>query len=395
VAGDWEAIVVGARCAGATLALELARRGARVLLVDQATFPSDTTSTHAIFPNTLARLESLGVMDRITGEHELAMVGNRLVIAGAELAGNFTPIGGYDRGTSITRPVLDHALVQEALAAGAHGRFGVKAVGLLGSGSEDDPVRGVALENGETATAPRTFGADGRASFVARALGLEKRNEMAGELGGFYAYWRGLPTTEYSHTVLEEGRQSLTWFPSEDGIHLVALNCEPHITKGDAATRERTYAEGIRRFPSLIDPTTFDRAERLGDLRTVPETMVRGFYRQAAGPGWALVGDAGHFKHPITAQGISDAIEQAIHLAAALDGADPELSSYESWRDDRSSGHYELSFSLATWPDDNAKKLFAGLADDEEAAQQFRDVLARTVLPSQIFTADRLARWFA
>ena len=61
-------------------------------------------------------------------------------------------------------------------------------------------------------------------------------------------------------------------------------------------------------------------------VRVVPETMLRGFFRPATGPGWALVGDAGHFKHPATAQGISDAIEQALHVADAVARSDPDLA---------------------------------------------------------------------
>jgi hypothetical protein len=52
-----DAVIVGARCAGSTLAIELAGRGWDVVMVDRDTFPSDTISTHMMFPNTLARLE--------------------------------------------------------------------------------------------------------------------------------------------------------------------------------------------------------------------------------------------------------------------------------------------------------------------------------------------------
>lgn len=394
MASEWDAVVVGARCAGATLALALADAGARVLMVDQATFPSETISTHFLYPNTLARLESLGVMDRLRAEHAIPLLLNRLSINGNEMIGGYTPVDGYDRGASITRPVLDNAIIECAVAAGAKPRLGVKVVELLGSGTVEDPVTGVVLETGEAVRAPWTFGADGRTSFVARSLGLEKRNEMAGDLSGFFAYWSGLPASEYGDFVLE-GRHSIGWFPSEDGTHMVALNGEKDMTRGDAETRERIYAEGIRSLKTVIDPDALDRAERISDLRVVPETMVRGSYKRASGPGWALVGDSGHFKHPSTAQGISDAIEQAVHVVGAVNGADPRLESYERWRDARAAEHYELSFTFATWPDANGNKLFAGVASDDEAAQQLRDVLARTVKPSQVFTGERLARWFA
>lgn len=121
--------------------------------------------------------------------------------------------------------------------------------------------------------------------------------------------------------------------------------------------------------------------------------MTRGFFKQAAGPGWALVGDAGHFKHPITAQGISDAIEQALWIASALNGDDPMLDGYEAWRDARAAGHYELSFSFAIWPDAPTAQMLANLMSESDACQDLRDVFARTVHPRQLFSPERVTRW--
>lgn len=391
----YDAVIVGARCAGATLALSLARAGADVLLVDKDTFPSDTLSTHLLYPNTLQRLVELGVWERLTSKHEIPLLESRFTILGNELSGGWTPIGGFDRATSITRPTLDATIIDAAAEAGATVRLGEPVTGLIGAGTSDDPVRGIRLEGGDEALGRWIFGADGRVSFVARSLGLAKRNEMAGELSLIWSYWRGLPPTEVQHLEVSH-RLALAWFPCEDGIDLVGLNGTPDLTHGTAATRERVFAEGIRSFPDTINGDAFDRAERVSDLRIAPETMLRGFFKQATGPGWALVGDAGHFKHPSTAQGISDAVEQAIWIGEALNGDDPHLDGYESWRDARAVGHYELSFTFATWPvlgrDD---KLFAGLASEPDAQQDFRDTLSRKHKPDAVFTPERLARWFA
>jgi 2-polyprenyl-6-methoxyphenol hydroxylase-like FAD-dependent oxidoreductase len=125
--------------------------------------------------------------------------------------------------------------------------------------------------------------------------------------------------------------------------------------------------------------------------------MLRGFFRDATGPGWALVGDAGHFKHPATAQGISDAIEQALHVAAALTGPEEDLSGYEAWRDERAREHYEWSFDYSRLPrPDVTRPIFAGLAADPEAGQAFRDSFTRLTRPrTDVLTPQRLARWFA
>jgi flavin-dependent dehydrogenase len=124
--------------------------------------------------------------------------------------------------------------------------------------------------------------------------------------------------------------------------------------------------------------------------------MLRGFFRRANGPGWALIGDAGHFKNPSTAQGISDAIEQSLHAAGELlDGE--RLDGYEAWRDERAREHYEWSFDFARFPrPETSGPIFAGLAADPEAGQDLRDALSRRLRPrSDVFTEERLGRWLA
>jgi uncharacterized protein (TIGR03083 family) len=121
--------------------------------------------------------------------------------------------------------------------------------------------------------------------------------------------------------------------------------------------------------------------------------MMRGYYRAAAGPGWALVGDAGHFKHPATAQGIGDAVQQAWWLADKLVGSG-DLSEYEAWRDGRAEEHYDWSFELARFGNGRAA-LYAGLAADPSAGQQFLDLFTKRVRPSDVVTPDRVARWEA
>jgi 2-polyprenyl-6-methoxyphenol hydroxylase-like FAD-dependent oxidoreductase len=189
----------------------------------------------------------------------------------------------------------------------------------------------------------------------------------------------------------------LSWGNCEDDVGLVILNCRPELTRGGAEARTAAYLDGIRGFPATLDPEWIDQAERISKVRVAPETMLRGYFRQAAGPGWALVGDAGHFKHPSTAQGIGDALEGAHHLAGALLGRDPLLDAYEEQRDARAAEAYEWSFNFARFPRrGGGDALFAGLERDPEAAQDFRDVLSRMVDPrTQLFTPERLDRWFA
>jgi uncharacterized protein (TIGR03083 family) len=397
----YDAVVVGARCAGATLATLLARAGQRVLLVDGARFPSDTVSTHMMFPDTLDRLDRLGVMRRLTAEHRLAPVRFGWRVLGHEVAGDFTPVGGYDRGTCVRRIVLDAALVGVAAAAGAEVRFGQEVAGLLGAGSADDPVRGVVLGTGERVESRWVFGADGRVSTVARRLGLQDTWERAGGMGLLLAYWRGLPASEWCHIDVHE-RAALMSVPCEDGIHLLSLGGPPEITRGSVEARERRYHEGLRQFPAVLNARLLDTAERISPLVVVPETMMRGHRRAAAGPGWALLGDAGIYTHPVTAQGIGDAVHQAWYVADALAAGD-DLSGYQQWRDGRVEEHYGWSFDLARFgsgevsgdASGQVQALYSGLAADPVAGRQFLDVFTKRNRPSEVVTPRRVARWTA
>jgi len=392
---SYDAVVVGARCAGSPAAARLAEQGWRVLLVDREPPPANVLSTHCLFPNTLARLAELGAMERIEAEHRVNLIEYGIRTLGREVSGAFTPIGGFDRAATITRPVLDKALLEVAVTAGAETRFGEKVTGLIGAGIPDDPARGVVLEGGEEIEARWVLGADGRASTVAKLLGLEKQRPLAGEMAFMFGYWRGLPESDrFFIDVIESG--SLAWSPCEDDLSLLILGLDPALTRGDATKRQLTFLDSLGKFDDWFDSDWLANAEQVGGIQLAPETMLRGFFRQAVGPGWALVGDAGHFKNPSTAQGISDAIEQALHVAAALT-ADEDLSGYEAWRDDRAREHYEWSFDFARFPKPEvAGPVFDGLVADPEASQNLRDALSRRLRPrSGVFTNERLEKWFA
>jgi flavin-dependent dehydrogenase len=389
-----DAVIVGARCAGSTLALGLAMRGWDVLVIDRDTFPSETISTHGMYPNTLARLEDLGVMDTLRASHEVPLLANRLVGLGNEVAGLFTPIGGYDRMAVIRRSALDKAIVDTALAAGAEGRFGERVVDLIGSGTDEDPVAGVVLESGDRIKAKWVFGADGRGSTVAGRLGIDKERVMQGEVAFLFAYWRGIPDNGFGTLEIHD-REFASRTAVEDGLHLLIAMGDADLTRGNQPERQRKYVELLERFPELLERDVLSRAEIVGDIVAAPESLMRGFFRTPTGPGWALVGDSSHFKHPGTAQGIADAVEQAVYVAEALSGSSPGLAEYEPWRDARAAEHYEWSFAWGRFPHrDTAEKLWDGWASDPDAGQDLRDSFSRLVEPSQVMTKERMARWF-
>ena len=165
------------------MATLLARAGRRVLLVDRDTFPSDTVSTHQLFPDSLHLLDELGAGERLRAAHRLRPVEYSWRVLGHAVAGGFTPIGGHDRTCSIRR-------IDAGRRAGAdRQRRPVPSSGsaprssdLIGSGTADDPVRGVVLATGERVRPRWVIGADGRTSTVARRLGLPRPSERRGEM---------------------------------------------------------------------------------------------------------------------------------------------------------------------------------------------------------------------
>jgi 2-polyprenyl-6-methoxyphenol hydroxylase-like FAD-dependent oxidoreductase len=391
---EHDAIVVGARCAGSALATALAREGWDVLLVDRDRFPSTTISTHGVWPNGLARLDELGILDRLLAEHELPMYAHRILGLGHEIAGGFTPIAGFDSAAAPRRFALDKAGVDTALAAGAEGVFGRRVVELIGAGTEESPVRGVVLAGGERRGARWVFGADGRGSTVARLLGVEKERPMRGEMAMSYAYWEGIPDDGYGHLQVEADR-ILARAPVEDGLVMLIANGPPDLAVGSPREREDKYLALVRRCPETLDPGTLERARMVTEVAVAPEPLMQGFFRRPTGPGWALLGDAGHFKHPGTAQGIGDAVEQAVWIAAALSRSDSSLDGYAAWRDARSAEHYEWSFAWGHFPrPESGEVLFRAWASEPDAGQDLRDCFSRLVEPSELMSSERLARWF-
>jgi 2-polyprenyl-6-methoxyphenol hydroxylase-like FAD-dependent oxidoreductase len=387
-----DAVIVGARCAGSTLAIALAERDWDVVLVDRDTFPSETISTHGMYPNTLARFEQLGVMDRLRAAHDVPLLESRYVAFGHQVAGLYTPIDGYDRMAVPRRSALDKAIVDTALAAGVEGRFGKQVVDLIGAGTVKDPVAGVVLDDGEEIYAKWVFGADGRASTVAGKLGIEKTKPLAGSVSYLMAYWRGLPNDGYATSDIRRDAILSRW-AGEDGTHLITAWGDAEFSRGSQEERRARYLETLAQFPDSLDPGELENAEMIGDVIVAPESLMRGYFRKPTGPGWALVGDACHFKHPGTAQGICDAVEQAIHVADGVSGSDPNLESYEDWRDARASQHYEWSFVWGKFPGSKGEALFKGWAQEPEAKQDLFDSYSRQVEPSAVLTGERLGRW--
>lgn len=391
----YDAVVVGARVGGTTVATRLAKAGWRVLLVDRDRFPSDTISTHQIFPNGVQVLEELGALNRLRAAHDVRPLQYSWRVIGHAVAGSFSPVGGHDRMYSVRRTALDAVLMETAVAAGVELRTGVTVQGLVGAGTAGDPARGVVLGDGSTVEAPWVIGADGRTSTVARRLDLAATDPQRGNLAMLFAYWTGLPDSDWCQIDVQN-QAALMSAPCEDGAHLLAVSGPPEITRGSAEDRQAAYLDALHHFPAVLNPRLLDHATQVAPVVSVPETMMRGFRRTATGPGWALVGDAGHHKDSITARGISDAFHQAEILVRRIgdrladdpERLDRELREYGDERDAALTPGYEATLTVARLqpPHEDRLALLRAVQSDPELTSIYFDMFAGVVGAGALYT---------
>jgi 2-polyprenyl-6-methoxyphenol hydroxylase-like FAD-dependent oxidoreductase len=381
--GDHDVVIVGARCAGSPLAIQLARAGLSVCLVDRASFPSDTPSTHGVQPNGVEALERLGVLDRLREDSALidrgllAFDGLRVEIP------SLTEAAGAPM-LNARRTVLDEALFEAAKEAGAQTRPGIAVTGLLESCGR---VAGVETTGGPI-HARLVVGADGARSTVARLAGARTYSETPGRRIFLWAYFEGVggPTDVW---LGQQGDRAYL-ASATDGGHYLAAVVEPVERHAQARSeRDRVYDDGIAAWPELRERVA--GATRVGPVRVM--SRWTGFFRQATGPGWALVGDAGHFKDPTPGQGIADALRQAEAMASAVTrgwgedaSLDAALREWWKWRDEDAWEMYWLAQDMG--PTDAApilgRELQLRLAGDPELTRRFVRVLNHEVPASKL-----------
>jgi flavin-dependent dehydrogenase len=351
----WDVIVVGARCAGAALALRFARSGRTVLVLEKAPTGSDTLSTHALLAPGVRQVAGLGLLDevRAVGAPQL----HKMVFAfgGAAYAHLSNPEPpGYS--LSIRRTLLDPILQQGAERAGATFRFQSQVEGLLW---EDGRVVGVqGRDHAGHAFAERArlvVGADGRHSSVARWVSAPEYHPAESRTGVFYGYLESVgPTPVGADAIMlasGPGCDSLC-IPCDGGLHVAILILGLAEFERFSAADTAAYEARLRTIPALAP--RLEGARLAGKLRRAGPDETRCYFRQPYGPGWALVGDAGHRPHPSTATGISVALRstellhQAVHQAWTNgQAAEDCLGNYQQTRDAECMEPYFLSIAMS------------------------------------------------
>jgi 2-polyprenyl-6-methoxyphenol hydroxylase-like FAD-dependent oxidoreductase len=312
VSGSWDVVVVGARVAGAATAMLLARAGLRVLVVDRARRGSDTLSTHALMRGGTLQLQRWGVLDAVIAAGTPPV--RRIVFHYGDESVPVTlrPAAGVTALYAPRRPLLDALLANEATRAGATVTFGTAVTGLV---REQGRIAGVVLRERSGATrcerAGLVIGADGRRSAVAAAV--RAGTLLAGTVAGRvrYGYWRDLDTAGYEW-FYAPGRTAGA-IPTNDELTCVFIGAPDPGVSDPCRPGVNTFVPPA----SLADRLA--SARRVGQERVVPGQP--GVLRQAWGPGWALVGDAGYWKDPLSTHGMTDALRDAELLARAVAAA--------------------------------------------------------------------------
>ena len=353
----YDAIVVGARVAGAATAMLLARAGQRVLVVDRGRLGSDTLSTHALMRGAVVQLHRWGLLRALEAAGTPPIRTATFHYADEEIPVAIKPRDGIDGLYAPRRTVLDPLLVRAAAAAGAHVVHGVTALDLVRDAR--GRVAGAVLagaDGGPTRVeAPIVIGADGMRSPIARLAGAPVERAGRNATSVVYGHLAGLALDGY-HWYYRPG-VSAGAIPTNDGRTCVFVALPParfvdELRGGVEPLFRRVLAEAA---PELAGAIARARLE----AKLVPFPGAPGFFRRAWGPGWALVGDAGYFKDPITAHGITDSLRDAELLARAIvAGTDGALATYQAIRDEVSLGLFEVTERIASfdWDLEQAKR---------------------------------------
>jgi 2-polyprenyl-6-methoxyphenol hydroxylase-like FAD-dependent oxidoreductase len=390
----FDVIVVGARCAGSPLGMLLARQGYRTLLVDRATFPSDTVSTHVIHPPGAAALRRWGLLDRIaaTGCPPLGRYSfdfGPIVLAGAPGTAE-SPYGYAPR-----RTLLDKILVDAAATAGAEVREGFTVEEVLFSDGRATGIRGRDRHGAPVVERARVVvGADGRNSVVAKAVRPDEYEQQPPLTVGYYAYYSNLPTDTFE----AYSRPGRGWAvcPTNDDLTLV-IGGWPHAE----LAAHRNDIDATLRATFALSPAF---AERIGAAQRETRPVgasVPNYFRTPYGPGWALAGDAGYNRDFITAQGITDAFLDAESCAQALDAAlggttsfDDAMAGYRSRRDARALPAYQMTLQIASLqpPGPDMIEVLSALAGNQDAMDAFARLNAGVTSPAEFFAPENLGR---
>jgi 2-polyprenyl-6-methoxyphenol hydroxylase-like FAD-dependent oxidoreductase len=352
----------------------------------------------AVQPRGVATLARWGLLERLVATgcppiHTYALDFGAITIAGAPGTPE-APVAYCPR-----RTVLDKLLVDAAAEAGADVRegFSVDEVSM-----EDGRVVGVGGHAADgtpsSARARVVVGADGRNSLVAKTVGSEEYNISPPLLVAYYAYWSGLPMKGRFEIHVRPHR-GFGGAETHDGLTMVIAGWPIAEFEQNKKDIEGNYLRTMEQAPAFAD-----RLRRGKRETRLFGAVLRNFFRKPHGPGWVLVGDAGYHKDSITAQGITDAFQDAERCAAALDEVltgsrpfDDVMDPYHHERDERVFPMYELTCKLAALepPPPEMLQLISAIHGRQDAMDAFVRVNAGTISPAEFFAPQNIGALMA
>jgi flavin-dependent dehydrogenase len=371
----YDAIIVGARCAGSPTAMLLARRGYRVLLLDRSTFPSDIMSTHYVHQSGIARLKRWGILDAVVASNCPPIRQGTFDFGEFALHGSAPPADGVNMAYCPRRTVLDNVLVNAAVEAGAELREGFAVQEIVMDGGWVVGIRGSNAGGAVCEEHARmVIGADGMHSMVARAVDAPRYNEAPSLTCSYYSYWSDIPWDGFELYV-REGRAIIV-LPTNDNMVCIAVQWPHQEFETFRADIEANFMQTLELAPGLSMRVRAGRREQ----RFIGTADLPNFYRKPYGDGWALVGDAGYHKDPHTGQGITDALRDAELLAEAIDAGfrggqalNDALAGYERERNEATFPIYDLTCKMARLepPDPEMAQLLGALRTNQAETNRF------------------------
>jgi len=390
----YDAIVVGARCAGAPTALLLARKGYKVLLVDRCRFPSDMSfSNHFVHQAGSACLKRWGLLPRLAATGCPPITENYFDYGAFSLTGPVAPADGVNTAFAPRRIVLDPLLVEAAIESGAELREGFSVQDLIWDKDRVVGIRG--RHNGVVVTEKTRIvvGADGMFSAVAKAVKAPEYKTSPPLEGSWYAYWSGVPMQGW-HLWLRPDRVIFA-YNTNSNLTLIGVAFAAKDLPAIRGNVERNHWEVITQYaPDLAECMRAGHRESRFTGGAIPYHVRRPY-----GPGWALVGDAGYQKDPCTASGITDAFRSAEWLTEAIDAGlsgkkplEQALAAYEERRNQSEMPYFELTTQLAALapPPEEMQQLLAALRDNPEQRSRFFGVFAHSVPVQDFFTPENV-----
>ncbi len=392
----YDAIVIGARCAGSPTAMLLARKGYRVLLVDKAGFPSNHMSTHWIQQSGVARLARWGLQERLAATGCPPITSITMNLGPFAVRGTPPPAGDVAEAYCPRRTVLDKLLVDAAVEAGVELREHFSVQDLVWDGDRVSGIIGRSAA-GTTLTeqARIVIGADGIHSLVARKAEAATYHTRPTFQCAYYSYWSGVPVDGVEFYP----REYRGWgaLPTHEGLTCIIVGWPRDEFHAFRADIEGNFLKTLELAPAFAERVRQGkREERFTGTAEMPN-----FFRKPYGLGWALVGDAGYHKDSITAQGISDAFRDAELLAEAVDAGlsgkrhiEEAMAEYEAQRNEAALPVYEFTCQLAALepPPPEMQQLFAALRGNPEQTNRFFGTFAGTVSVAEFFAPENIGR---